>query len=92
MADLFRVAPAGAPLSARAGGWIWVHGVAEEGYSEQFEAGSVWTCNHNLGRYPACVQVRTLGGVVADADIRHVSPNQVRVYFDVPMAGVVECS
>lgn len=92
MAEIFKVAPRGKPLKARAGDWIWVHGVAEGGHSAAFTAATVWVVNHNLGRYPAAVAVRTVGGIVCDVEIKHVSANQLHVNFDVPTAGVVEVS
>jgi hypothetical protein len=48
-----------------------------------------WTVNHNLGRKPVGVQVTTLGGVVADAEVQHVSENQIVVYFMAPTSGVI---
>ena len=61
------------------------------GYEEQFPAAYLWTVNHNLGRCPAAVAVRTLGGVVVDVECYHTSPNQLQVRFDVPLAGIVSC-
>lgn len=80
----------GLNLQARPGRWIWVAGVAVEGYSETFPAQAVWVCNHNLGRHPASVSVRNAAGQVLDVEIRHLSENQVRVFFDNPTAGVIE--
>jgi len=92
MADLFKVAPQGiSAIVPRRNAWIWIHGVADEGYTEQFAAADAWIVNHNLGRRPN-VQVRTLGGAEVEVEVLHVSDNQVAVYFDVPMAGVVELS
>jgi hypothetical protein len=72
--------------------WIWVSGVAVEGVSVPFAAASVVTVNHNLGRQPSAVSVRTSGGLVAEAQVLHVSANQLQIFFDVPLAGVVEVS
>lgn len=92
MADLFKVAPQGiSSMRPRSGAWVWIHGVAETGYTEQREAADAWTINHNLGRRPN-VQIRTLGGVEVDAEVIHVSENQVSVYFEIPTAGVIELS
>ena len=92
MADLFKVAPNGiGAIVPRSNAWVWIHGVADTGYSQQFAAAPGWIVNHNLGRRPN-VQLRTLGGVEFDANVVHVSDNQVAVYFDAPMAGVVELS
>jgi hypothetical protein len=80
----------GLQLNPRPGRWVWVAGVAHEGFSEAFPARACWVCNHNLGRHPSSVQVRNLSGQVVDADLRHSSENQVRVFFDNPTAGVIE--
>jgi hypothetical protein len=45
-----------------------------------------WTINHNLGFYPS-VSIFTMGGIEVDAEIQHISLNQVRVRFAAPMAG-----
>lgn len=50
-----------------------------------------WIVNHNLGRAPVGVTVSTVGGVEIMADVQNVSPNQTRVYFDAPTAGVFAC-
>jgi Collagen triple helix repeat (20 copies) len=60
------------------------------GYAETFAAASSWTVNHNLGRYPAGCSVHSLGGLIVDAEIQHMSVNQIIVRFDAPMAGAVE--
>lgn len=86
------VVGSGLSLKADPGRWVWIAGVAQEGYSEQFPAQAVWIVNHNLGRCPSAVSVRTLGGILCDADIRHASVNQIRIYFDVPTAGVCDVS
>jgi hypothetical protein len=78
---------AGAPMLGR---WSIISGEAREGWTQDFAPAPAVTVNHNLGRYPAAISVRTLGGVVADCEVRHVSPNQLRLYFDVPVAGVIE--
>lgn len=79
-------------LNAEPGRWVWIAGVAQEGYSEQFDSAAVWAVNHNLGRYPAAISVRTLGGVLCDVEILHVSQNQLRVNFERPLAGFIEVS
>jgi uncharacterized membrane protein len=78
--------------AARPGRWLMIGGEASEGYSEQFGACPVAVVNHNLGRQPCSCCVRTLGGVIVDAHVQHVSENQTRVYFDVPTPCVVEVS
>ncbi len=93
MADLFRVAPGGLnAIKPRTGSWIAIRGVVEVGAAMQFTAAPVWTVAHNLGRMPNAVQVRTMGGIVVDADIRHQDENVLRVHFDAPIDGVVDLS
>ena len=50
----------------------------------------IWIINHNLGVRPS-VELRTMGGAVIDADIVHISVNQVQVYFLTPFAGEARC-
>lgn len=64
--------------------------VAADTYTESFPAAPQWIVNHNLGYFPACVSVRTLGGNVIDVAIHHTSANQLVITFDAPVAGVVE--
>ena len=47
---------------------------------------SQWTINHNLGFRPS-VELFDSGGSEFDADILHVSNNQVMVYLTVPVSG-----
>jgi hypothetical protein len=89
-AILFKVMPERGRMNPKQGRWTWVSGVAHEGLSLAFPAQPVWTVNHNFGRCPACVKVRTQGGIEIEAAVQHVSPNQLRVTFDAPVAGVVE--
>lgn len=49
-------------------------------------AASEWICNHNLGFRPN-VQIFSIGGVEAMAEVLHISVNQARIYFDTPFAG-----
>lgn len=58
-------------------------------YVESFDAAPVWIVNHNLGRHPHTWAVESSGNVELDVSVQHVSPNQSRVYFDLPVAGVV---
>lgn len=52
----------------------------------QSSPSSQWTINHNLGYRPA-VELLSSGGVEFDADIVHVSNNQVVVYLTAPYSG-----
>lgn len=74
----------------RAGDFRIIVGHEMAGHSCEFPAAPVWVVNHNFGRTPCSLTVRTLGGAVVDAEVVHVNPNQTRVYFDAPMAGFVE--
>ncbi|MDQ3747950.1 MAG: hypothetical protein M3367_02880 [Acidobacteriota bacterium] len=49
-----------------------------------------WIVNHNLGEIPIA-DVTGTGGQKIDADILHVSINQLRVYFSFPASGQVRC-
>lgn len=72
------------------GQWIYVSGNALSGYSGSFAAASNVIVNHNLGRYPAGVTVRTLGGIEVEVSIQHLNNNQLLLQFDVPTAGTIE--
>ena len=50
---------------------------------------STWIVNHNLGRAPGAVRLVTTGGVEFDAEIVHVSANEVHVYLAAPAVGRV---
>lgn len=58
-------------------------------YVESFGAAPVWIVNHNLGRHPHTWAVESTGSVEIDVHVQHVTANQSRVYFDLPIAGVV---
>lgn len=49
-----------------------------------------WVVNHNLGFRPSAT-VMSPGGVEVRAEVRHQSPNQLRVYFAQPQSGAVHC-
>lgn len=57
----------------------------------QPSASATWTINHNLGTQPG-VEVRSLGGLVVDAEVLHISANTAQVFFDAPFAGFAICS
>lgn len=48
---------------------------------------STWIVNHNLG-YKPCVDILSVGGMVVEAEIVHISVNQFQVYLVSPIAGV----
>jgi hypothetical protein len=56
----------------------------------QSSASDEWIVNHNLGERPM-VEVRSAGGQVIDAEVLHVSDNQLRVYFSTAFSGQVRC-
>lgn len=68
-----------------------VPGLAGEGLDSyehlQPSAASIWTVNHNLGRKPAAVSVRSPGGVEVTAAVLHVSVNQLQISFAAPASG-----
>ncbi len=79
-------------LGGRGVNWVFVSGEASSGYSGTFDAAPSVIVNHNLGRKPACVRVRTSGGLEVDVACHDLNNNQLALYFDVPMAGSVEIS
>ena len=54
----------------------------------QGSAATEWIINHNLGYRPSA-SIFTTGGVRVEAEILHISVNQLRVYFAAIMAGSV---
>lgn len=58
-------------------------------YVESFDAAPVWIVNHNFGRHPHTWAVESAGAVEIDVAVQHVTANQSRVYFDLPVSGVV---
>lgn len=56
---------------------------------QQLVASDTWIVNHNLGHEPAAVQILTLGRVEFEADITHVSDNQLVVQTVSPSTGIV---
>lgn len=85
--------PQGEPGATGATGNMGPQGPAgtsgSSAYVESFEAAPVWIVNHNLGRHPHTWAVETLAAVEIDVVVQHVTVNQSRVYFDLPIAGVV---
>lgn len=54
---------------------------------QQNSPATVWVINHNLGFWPA-VSIVDTGGFEIEADVRHMSANQVVIVFAIPLAGV----
>jgi hypothetical protein len=75
--------PQGPPGSGGGGGGFYQH--------SQPTAASTWTITHNLGVQPT-IQVRSLGGLVVDAEVLHLSASTAQVTFDAPFAGYAICS
>lgn len=53
----------------------------------QQSADTQWVVNHNLGVRPS-VSVTDTGGAELDAEVLHVSLNQLFILFNTPMAGL----
>ena len=54
---------------------------------QQWSPASVWTINHNLGVRPA-VTILDVGGNEVQADVTHMSANQLLIRFAMALAGV----
>jgi hypothetical protein len=74
--------PQGPPGPPGASGGAYVH--------QQLTPATMWIINHNLGFYPD-VTVLSTGLAEVDAEVVHISVNQVRVYFVTPFAGIARC-
>lgn len=61
-----------------------------EDFEQSFASATTWTVNHNLGRFPIAT-ILTTGNVEMDAQIVHMSNNQLIVHFASPIAGSVRC-
>lgn len=80
---------AGAPGVAGPRGLRGEAGLGVKAYThEQTTAADCWTVNHNFGAMPVCVCV-FVGAMLAEAEILHVSENQLCVYFAAPFTGRV---
>lgn len=55
---------------------------------QQMIAAVEWIVNHNKGFRPL-VEVLSPGGIAVAAEVRHISDNQVRIYFNQPQTGQV---
>ena len=51
---------------------------------------SEWVVNHNLGFRPS-VEILNAGGSEVEAEVLHMSVNQVRLYFTMALAGSARC-
>lgn len=58
---------------------------------DQGTPSGLWTVNHNFGKRPL-VGVFDTGGREVWAEVLHASDNQVRIYFDGPLAGYAICT
>jgi hypothetical protein len=58
----------------------------------QDTSASEWVVNHNLGVYPTAVAVFLTSGQEIEADVVHMSTNQLRVFFVAPQSGFVRIS
>ena len=52
----------------------------------QLVAEAIWTVNHNLGMRPA-VTILDSGGTEVEADVMHMSANQLVIRFAIPISG-----
>lgn len=53
----------------------------------QSSAAALWTVNHNLGLWPSAVTVLSPGGVEVNAEVVHVTVNQLTIHFAAAYAG-----
>ena len=53
---------------------------------DQFTPSQLWIVNHNLGYVPF-IEVMSVGGVVVEAEILHVTSNQAQINFNTPQTG-----
>lgn len=59
------------------------------GFSQTFGTPALsWVVNHNLGRFPI-LQILSMGNVEIEAEVVHVSVNQLVIYFAGLQAGRV---
>lgn len=54
---------------------------------QQWVASAIWTINHNLGLRPT-VSILDAGGNEVEADVLHMSANQLLIRFAIPVAGL----
>jgi hypothetical protein len=58
----------------------------------QDTASSVWVIAHGLGFRPAGVQVTDAEGNDVEGVVSHPDLNTTQIHFDVPIAGIADCS
>jgi len=63
-------------------------GAAEAYIHTQGSPSDEWVVNHNFGEKPI-VEVLDSGGNAVNAQVLHISNNQLRVYFSSPQTGAV---
>lgn len=56
----------------------------------QSVAATEWIVNHNKGLRPN-VSIRSVGGVEVDAQVVHMTDNQLRIFFNSAFSGTVRC-
>lgn len=54
---------------------------------QQWVASAIWTINHNMGLRPS-VSILDAGGNEVEADVVHISANQLQIRFAIPVAGL----
>ncbi len=55
----------------------------------QSTASVEWVVNHNYGFRPGSISLLTTGGSLMEAEVQHISLNQLRVYFVSEQVGSV---
>lgn len=78
--EFFGIGIQGAPGTS--GGLKFIH--------TQAVSAAEWIVNHNLGEKPMA-EIRNSGGQVIDAEVLHISVNQLRIYFSFALSGEVRC-
>lgn len=71
--------------------WLASLGSSSAAYVHTQTTESVeWIVNHNLGVKPV-VEILTTGGALVDAEVLHVTNNQLRIYFATLFTGEARC-
>lgn len=74
----------GPPGPGGGGGSVFQH--------NQGSSAAEWIVNHNLAGKPSGVNIIDTGGREVEADVLHISDNQLRIYFTTPQTGIVRVS